>query len=202
MKQYPELYDYLANLTAKYISFSNPLILDLGVGPGLLSSALYKQVPQSTIIGLDTSDTMLSFAQQQLHNMSCTILLKASSENIPLSDTCVDVVVSRFGLPYWTNPQQSIEEIYRIIKQGGTVIFEALNRVFPQWKLLLIKLHMYYKKAGKEVIRYHLDAYSTAFTMPELEQLLTKAGFTVLETRGTSKEWKFIIVATKSSQRI
>jgi ubiquinone/menaquinone biosynthesis C-methylase UbiE len=61
------------------------------------------------------------------------------------------MIVSRFSLPYWTQPEKSFKEMARVLKPGSKVIFEALNRDFPTWKLLLIKIRMLLNQAGQDV---------------------------------------------------
>jgi ubiquinone/menaquinone biosynthesis C-methylase UbiE len=119
------------------------------------------------------------------------------SENIPLKKNSVDVIVSRFSLPYWTEPNKSFQEMMRILKPGGKVVFEALNRDFPTWKLSLIKIRMLLNQAGRDVTKYHVDAYKLAHTIEQVEQFFTDTGFTVSEKEGKKKEWRFIIVAEK-----
>jgi ubiquinone/menaquinone biosynthesis C-methylase UbiE len=85
----------------------------------------------------------------------------------------------------------------RVLKPGGKVVLEALNRDFPTWKLLLIKIRMLFNRAGRDVTKYHVDAYKLAHTIEHVEQLFTDSGFTISEKEGKKSEWKFIIVAEK-----
>jgi hypothetical protein len=51
--------------------------------------------------------------------------------------------------------------------------------------------------AGRDVTKYHVDAYALAHTQEEVEMLFNKSGFAILEKEGKKSEWKFIIVAEK-----
>ncbi|HIG99172.1 MAG TPA: methyltransferase domain-containing protein, partial [Thermoplasmata archaeon] len=121
----------------------------------------------------------------------------AISEKIPLKDKSIDTIVSRFSLPYWKQPQQSFLEMNRVLKPKGKVIFEALNRNFPRWRLFGIKIGMLSKLAGRDVTKYHIDAYALAHTQEEVEMFFKNAGFTILEKEGKKNEWKFMIIAEK-----
>ena len=201
MKKHPELYKTLANIVLKNISKSNvkSLIVDLGSGPGFLSIEIQKLIPNICIIDLDPSIKMLEMARKHTFkgNYKNFGAILAVSENIPLKSDSVDNLVSRFSLPYWKKPKDSFEEIFRVLKPGGRIILEVLNREFPRWKLILIKLHMFIKLAEKDVVRYHIDAYRFAYTIKQVEGFLNDAKFLIIKKDGSKKDWKFIVIAEK-----
>ena len=199
MKKFNDLYEYLASVVQRYTSSTYPLILDLGVGPGLLSIEIFRKIPQATIIGIDPLIKMLELAKGNVKNTDFQTFepIVGVSENIPLKNSTVDVIASRFSLPYWIQPNKSFEEMMRVLKPGGKVVLEALNRDFPTWKLFSIKIHMLFNRAGRDVTKYHTDAYKLAHTLDQVEQFFIEAGFTISEKKGKKNEWKFIIVAEK-----
>lgn len=196
MKKYPLLYEELAELVVQYASTKNPVIVDVGVGPGLLCQAIYKKIPKATIIGIDPNKKMLELAQENVKLDSFKVL-QGFSENIVLKDNSVDIVVSRFSLSYWSNPLKSFTEISRILKPQGCVIIEAINKDFSLLKLFFIKIHMLLKKAGADVTKYHSDVYKQAYTIGEVEEFFLQSGFEIIKRQGTKKEWKFILVGKK-----
>jgi ubiquinone/menaquinone biosynthesis C-methylase UbiE len=199
MKKFSDLYEYLASVVQRHSSSSHPFILDLGAGPGLLSVEIFRKMPQATIIGIDPLIKMLRLAKGNVKNADFQTFepVIGVSENIPLKNNTVDIIVSRFSLPYWTRPNKSFQEMMRVLKPGGKVVLEALNRDFPTWKLLLIKIRMLFNRAGREVTKYHVDAYKLAHTVEQVEQFFTDAGFTISNKEGKKNEWRFIIVAEK-----
>jgi len=199
MKKFNDLYEYLASVVQRYTSSTYPLILDLGAGPGLLSIEIFRKIPQATIIGIDPLIKMLELAKGNVKNTDFQTFepIVGVSENIPLKNSTVDVIASRFSLPYWIQPNKSFEEMMRVLKPGGKVVLEALNRDFPTWKLFSIKIHMLFNRAGRDVTKYHTDAYKLAHTLDQVEQFFIEAGFTISEKKGKKNEWKFIIVAEK-----
>jgi ubiquinone/menaquinone biosynthesis C-methylase UbiE len=199
MKKFNDLYEYLASFVQRHSSSSHPFILDLGAGPGLLSIEIFRKIPQVTIIGIDPLIKMLQLANGNVKNADFQTFepVVGVSENIPLKNNTVDMITSRFSLPYWTQPNKSFQEMMRVLKPGGKVVLEALNRDFPTWKLLLIKIRMLFNRAGRDVTKYHVDAYKLAHTLDQVEQFFTDAGFTISEKEGKKNEWRFIIVAEK-----
>ena len=198
MKKYPELYRYLADIVKKNISkkVSNPIIIDLGAGPGLLSLELFKQIPKAQIIAIDPSDIMLKFANENVKKEGFKTI-NGNSENLSLKNNYADIVVSRFSLTYWKNTTKSFNEINRVLKPGGKFVLEALNKDFPNIKLFLIKLHMLFKSAGSDVVRYHIDAYKTAYRFKDVEMFLKKTGYKITYKEYNKNDWKYLIVAEK-----
>jgi len=199
MKKFNDLYEYLALVVQRHTSLSQPFILDLGAGPGLLSIEILRKNPQATIIGIDPLIKMLQLAKvniEKAHFQTFEPVIGVS-ENIPLKNGSIDVIASRFSLPYWTQPNKSFEEMARVLKPGGKVVLEALNRDFPTWKLLLIKIRMLFNRAGRDVTKYHIDAYKLAHTIEQVKKFFTETGFTICEKEGKKNEWRFIVVAEK-----
>lgn len=200
MKKFTDLYISLSILVKKHIESSNPTILDLGCGPGLLSAEILKQIPDAIVIGIDPLKKMLTLAKENTKTSAVQIFepILGVSEKIPLKENSINIIVSRFSLPYWEHPKKSFSEMNRVLKPKGKIILEALNRDFPKWKLFGIKIGMLFNQAGRDVIKYHVDAYRLAHTQEEVEIFFKETGFTIIENHGKKNEWKFTIVAEKT----
>jgi ubiquinone/menaquinone biosynthesis C-methylase UbiE len=200
MKKFSDLYVYLSNIVQEYTRTKEPYILDLGAGPGLLSVEILKLIPGATIIGLDPLQKMLLLAKENANQSGIQgfFPLVGVSEKIPLKDQSIDVIVSRFSLPYWKDPSAAFLEMHRILKPQGKIVLEALNKEFSMWKLFGIKIGMLWNNAGRDVTKYHVDAYKLAHTQGEVEAFFNKSGFSILKKEGKKNEWKFIIVAEKN----
>ena len=198
MKRYPELYRYTTGIVKKNIpkKVDKPVIIDLGAGPGLLSSEMGKQIPNSQIIAVDPSDKMLDLANKNVKKEGFKTLLGAS-DNIPLENDFADIIVSRLNLTYWNKPEDSLVEIRRVLKPGGKIVLEAINKEFPKHYLFLIKIRMFFKSAGLDVIRYHMDSYKTAYKFQHIEMLLKKTGFEITYRDYNKNYWKYLIVSKK-----
>lgn len=196
MKKYPEIYRHLTDIVKKNIPniISKPVIVDLGAGPGLLSLEMSKQIPNAKINAVDPSDKMLKMANKNVKKEGFLTML-GTSESIPLEKDTVDIVVSRLSLTYWKKPKDSFLEIRRVLKPGGKLVLEALNKDFSKWKLFMMKTHMFFKTAGLDVIRYHSEAFKTAYKIQHIEQLLTNTGFKITYKEANEKDWKFILVS-------
>jgi ubiquinone/menaquinone biosynthesis C-methylase UbiE len=202
MEKYSELYCSLAIEAREHISKSvkKPVIVDLGIGSGLLSIELNKLLPDANILGVDPSIYMLSIAKTKLIDAGSknSNFVMARAENIPLKSHYADIIISRFSLSSWKKPKQGFSEIFRVLKPGGRLVLEALNKEFPKRKLLLTKFHMMVNRAEKNVTKYHIDYYKNAFSIKQVEQFLTEVGFTIIKKEGEKTDWKFLIVAAKT----
>lgn len=195
MQGYSELYVSLAGVVKKYVDgVKKPVVVDVGCGPGLLLKAIYDFIDDVSLIGVDISEEMLRVARGHVNKAK---FLKAKSDDIALDDNSVDLVVSRFSLTYWDKPSNSFNEIYRILKPGGWVVLEVLNRDYPKWKLFLIKTRMVVRKTDGDLIRYHVDAYKTAYNFEQVSTFLIDANFQLVESDFRSSDWKFLVVGKK-----
>jgi ubiquinone/menaquinone biosynthesis C-methylase UbiE len=201
MEKYIELYLTLAKKIQINISKSvkKPIIVDLGTGPGLLSLEINKLMPDTRIVGIDPSIHMLTIANRKFSDTDCKQcnLVMARIENIPFKKNFADAIVSRLSLSSWEKPKKGFSEIFRILKPGGILVLEVLNKKFPKWRLNLIKLHMKLNKAGKNVTKYHIDYYKKAYSVKQVEQFLIETGFDIIEKDGKRSEWKFLIIAKR-----
>ena len=193
------MYASLSKIVQTYTERRHPVILDLGCGPGLLSIEIQKQIPDSMVIGVDPLIKMLFLANKNMEESSIKGFnpLQGVSEKIPLKNESIDTIVSRFSLAYWKDPQKSFSEMHRVLKPGGKIVFEALNKEFPRWRLFGIKIGMLLNHSGKAVSKYHVDAYDFAYTQEEVEMFFLKTGFTILKKEGKKNEWKLLIVVEK-----
>jgi uncharacterized protein (TIRG00374 family) len=203
MKRYPELYRYTAEIVKKNLpkKVDKPVIIDLGAGSGLLSKEMGKQIPNAKIIAIDPSEKMLGYANKNVKKEGFQTMI-GTSENITLEDDFADIVVCRFNLTYWKNPRDSLIEIKRVLKPGGKIILEALNKEFPKHILFFIKINMYLKTAGQDVIKYHLESYKTAYKFQHTEVLLKKAGYKITYKEYNKNKWKYLIVAKIINKKI
>jgi len=201
MKKYPKLYQNLAFTISKEITNEpkKPIILDLGSGPGLLNKEIKKLIPNSIIYSLDASIKMLKNADKCHYKSDYEQIngILSIAENIPLKSNSIDILVSRFSLSYWKKPRTAISEINRVLKPGGKLILETLNKNFPKWKLFLIKIHMKLNFANKNIIQYHLEAYKSAYTIDQINKLLEDSKIEIIRKEGHNKDWKYNIVAIK-----
>ena len=97
--------------------------VDLGCGAGHLSFALASLVKHITAV--DASSEMLDIVGRESTNRGITNIdtVHASAENLPFADHSVDFICSRYSAHHWTQMDKAMQEIKRIIKPGGMIMF-------------------------------------------------------------------------------
>jgi len=116
-----------------------PKILDIGCGPGLLLFEIKKIFPEGKLIGVDSSEQMLEIAKEKVeqNNIDELELMKGLAEDIPLPNDDIEVVVCLNCLHDFKDAQQTIEQVYRVLRSGGIFILKDKNGAYPRWKMRL-----------------------------------------------------------------
>lgn len=102
------------------LSSNNPLILDLGSGPGTL---LHDDICYDNMVFYDLSYNMLTIARES-SRANCAVLGNAAS--LPFADNSFDIVISNLMIQWSENKYLSFAEISRVLKPNGQLIFTAL----------------------------------------------------------------------------
>ncbi len=104
-------------------------ILDLGCGPGLYTEIFAEQGHKVT--GIDISENSIKYAKKSAKNKNLNIkYLNASYLEISLESDNYDLVVLIFtdlGVLIPGERENLLKMIYRVLKKGGTFIFDVLK---------------------------------------------------------------------------
>lgn len=97
-------------------------VLDLGSGTGFFTDLLAGNYQR--VIGLDISKDMLHFAKSKRDDD--ILWIEGDAHKIPLANESVDLIYSNLVIQ-WFNPLDvAINEMLRILKPGGLIIFTTL----------------------------------------------------------------------------
>jgi SAM-dependent methyltransferase len=92
-------------------------VLDVACGTGVLARAVRRRVgPGGAVIGLDASDGMLAVAANVAPGIEWR---QGSPEALPFDAGAFDVVVSQFGLMFFTDRRVALGEMVRVLRQRG-----------------------------------------------------------------------------------
>ena len=114
-------------------------------------------------------------------SISVKILPPLYTVTFPVDSEIADLVVSQTSLHEWEDGQAGCAEIHRILKPGGFVALEDLNRACARWKRTLF-VFLTGLGTDLEITRERLRAYETAFTPEEVEKLLEHSGFEIIKS--------------------
>jgi 2-polyprenyl-3-methyl-5-hydroxy-6-metoxy-1,4-benzoquinol methylase len=102
------------------------LVLDFGCGMGRISKELVGRVG-CKVLGVDISDSMLSFAMLNVASLS-----KFTTLNSYTTPETVDVCVCTFVLQHVEDPEYEIQNLYNVLKPNGyLVLLNENHRYVP-----------------------------------------------------------------------
>lgn len=103
--------------------FKDKVVVDAGCGSGKFSAAIAK-FGAKQVIGLDIGKKGLEFARAQAKKVPYGDRLDyryGSLLEIPLSDSCVDIVWSNGVIHHTLDYEKCLSEFNRVLKKGGTL---------------------------------------------------------------------------------
>lgn len=127
-------------------------VLDLGSGTGFFTDLLAGNYQR--VIGLDISKDMLHFAKSKRDED--ILWIEGDAHKIPLANESVDLIYSNLVIQ-WFNPLDvAINEMLRILKPGGLIIFTTLidgtlHELKSSWKQVDNDQHVIDFKSEEEL---------------------------------------------------
>ncbi|WP_286899721.1 class I SAM-dependent methyltransferase [Thermocrispum sp.] len=146
-------------------------VLEVAVGTGL---NLPHYPPDVRLTGIDFSAQMLALAERRATGLGRPItLLRADAQRLPLADDSFDTVVCTFGLCAIPDHEAALDEIDRVLRDGGRLILVdhvvSTNRFLRagQWLLERITVPL----AGENFRRRPLlSVQARGYTVQQVER--------------------------------
>jgi SAM-dependent methyltransferase len=95
-------------------------ILDIGSGTGALADALSTAAPSSPILGIDPSESYVSFAQAR-HGGKRARFAVGDAQQLRLADGSYDRTLSLLVVNFIPDPSKALKEMIRVTRSGGTI---------------------------------------------------------------------------------
>ncbi len=96
-------------------------VAEVGAGDGGVIQFLREK---NDVFGLDISETGVAYLKQLGINSA---LVDASSEPLPFDDAQIDIFMMFEVFEHLKNPQHAVEELQRVVKQGGKILLSIPN---------------------------------------------------------------------------
>jgi ubiquinone/menaquinone biosynthesis C-methylase UbiE len=127
----PALFQQWASRVADAAQISSgQCILDVACGTGVLTREVVDRVGASgSVIGLDLNEGMLAVAKRKAPEIEWR---QGYAEALPFDSSSFDAVVCQFGLMFFENRRAAIEEMVRVVRQGGHLaiaVWDSLENI-------------------------------------------------------------------------
>jgi ubiquinone/menaquinone biosynthesis C-methylase UbiE len=103
-------------------------ILEIAAGTGVVTRAMADALPDANIVATDLNPAMLEQAQS-IGTSRPVEWRQADAMALPFDDGTFDAVVCQFGVMFFPDKPQAYAEARRVLKPGGTFLFNAWDRV-------------------------------------------------------------------------
>jgi len=141
-------------------------VLDIGFGTGLLLDQLLRSDKDLRLYGLDISEEMYKKAEAKFSGNPRVNLTLGSANKLPYADGAFDYVTCVHSLHHHADTQQSLKEMYRVLKPGGKVVV-----IDPSIDGFLRKIFL------KLSVFVHNEKGTRHYTKSQMKALFEKAGF-------------------------
>ena len=176
-------YELVAHEVAQY--GTTGCILDIGTGPGHLLMAIQKTLPDTKLIGVDISPSMVVQAQRNIkkHGLNQSIeVLSAGANALPFADGIFDNVVSTGSIHHWKDSIHALSEAYRVLKVAGYALLYDLVRDMPESVFKEVRTRF----GGFRLALLWLHSFEEPFlNVEEMEKLGKQTDFVIEKTKFT-----------------
>ena len=149
-------------------------VLDVACGTGVLArDALSRTGPGGRVAGVDPAPGMLAAAKEIEPSIDWVL---CSAEALELDDETFDCVISQFGMMFFQDRQKSAEEMFRVLRPGGSLAIAVWNTVEqnPAYADIIAVLQEQVGTAAADALRLPFSLGNT----DEVTAVLDKSGFT------------------------
>jgi ubiquinone/menaquinone biosynthesis C-methylase UbiE/uncharacterized protein YbaR (Trm112 family) len=162
-------------------------VLEVGAGTCWASALIKKRHPADLVVASDISPYALQKGLNVAHLLESApdYRIACDAERLPFSDEYFDVVLSNATIHHFSNPQQGICEMSRVLKRGGRCY--ALGEVAagaPFKSILTSRAGPCGKRARS------LDIKERVYSLREWKQFFTSCGFEDVAIH-LDKTWRY-----------
>ena len=119
---------YAADLASRVAAAGPRRVLEIAAGTGVVTRALVDALPDAEIVATDLNPAMLEQAQS-VGTARPVQWRQADAMALPFADGEFDAVVCQFGVMFFPDKPQAFAEARRVLKPGGTFLFNVWDRV-------------------------------------------------------------------------
>ena len=111
--------DRLATMVDEFLPEDARMVIDVGSGPGSLSSGIARRRPGLRVLGVDLSGTMVRIARKNAGALSNLEFRQENAAQLSAEDGAADLIVSSEAMHHWRQPVAVLDEFHRVLRSGG-----------------------------------------------------------------------------------
>ena len=160
---------YAADLARRVKKLNPKKILELAAGTGRVTKVLFEAMPGIPITATDINPDMVRFGKTRVPGADWK---EADAQSLPFEDAQFDCIVVQFGVMFYSDRVGAFREAYRVLKSGGTFLFNSWNEMRTNRPTLLAQntlehffpsdtpafFHVPYSYHNEEQIRSDLES--------------------------------------------
>ena len=183
-------------------------ILDVATGTGDFALLAASELHPQSLLGIDLSEGMMQVGREKVRKAGLQDVISFQQEDclaLSLADDTFDAVMVAYGIRNFSDLDQGLREMCRVMKPGGRLVIIELTspRRFPMKQLFWLYSHVYMPTLGRIVSRdrsayKYLPATMEAFPQgEEMQGILSRAGFSDVHFKRFTFGLSTLYTATK-----
>ena len=183
-------------------------ILDVATGTGDFALLAASELRPQSLLGIDLSEGMMQVGREKVRKAGLQDVISFQQEDclaLSLADDTFDAVMVAYGIRNFSDLDQGLREMCRVMKPGGRLVIIELTspRRFPMKQLFWLYSHVYMPTLGRIVSRdrsayKYLPATMEAFPQgEEMQGILSRAGFSDVHFKRFTFGLSTLYTATK-----
>lgn len=160
-------------------------VLEVAPGPGYLSIELAK-LGSYKITGMDISQDFVEIARRNAKEAGVAVdFQQGNVAEIPFTDNKFDFIICTAAFKNFKEPVKALNEMYRVLKPGGTALIIDMNRDASDKQLQASVNEMGLKGLAKifMILTFKYFLRNGAYTRSEFTDLISKTPFEKYEVR-------------------
>ena len=93
-------------------------VLDVGCGPGALTTELVRRLRADLVAAVDPSETFVAAARERHPGVDVRL---GSAEQLPFADQTFDGALAQLVVHFMADPREGLSEMVRVVRPGGVV---------------------------------------------------------------------------------
>ena len=160
-------------------------MLEVAPGPGYLAIEMAKGGAYR-VTGLDVSRTMVELAQRNAAEAGVEAdFRQGNASAMPFADESFDLLACSAAFKNFSEPHKALEEMYRVLRPGGTALVLDLRRDVPMSEIRRYfgALELSTVERWFTLATFRLMLRRRAYTRPQFEAMLADIPFRSKEIR-------------------